>query len=214
MVDSGIRIVLCDSHEVVRCGVRQMLAPFTDIEIAGETDSAAQCLELLQSDPPHMAVIELDLRDRNGLDLIEEITSTRTHPKVLIFSGRDERQFGTRSLRLGADGFVSKRDSTEQLASAIRSIARGRKHLSGTLAGALADAVGNPCMAMPEEHLAPREFAVFRSIAEGVGLTAIGNELGLSVKTVATYRARVLDKLGARTNADLVRLAFDHNILR
>lgn len=209
-----IRIVLLDAHEITRDGVRAIVARCPDMALVGEAASAAELLALLSSADPHIVVLEVELPDCNGLEFIAKLKKSRPNTRVLVLSLHGEPRFGVRALRQGADGFLSKCGPSVRIVDAIRMVADGRKYLSPALAEILASAVADPRSAAPHEHLTARELDVFLRIARGQSLTGIGVDLGLSVKTVATYRARVLEKTASRSNADLTRLAVSYDMLR
>lgn len=214
MSSQPIRIVLVDDHEVVRDGVRARLGGMDEFDIVGEADTAASALERVRMLVPDVVVLDIGLPDRNGLDIVAELKALAPRVRILILSGYPEAQYGVRCLKLGADGYLSKSSPAFQLPEGIRKVAGGGKYLSATLAEALAASVGDRRMAPPHEQLSSRELDVFLRIARGQSLTAIGQELGLSVKTVGTYRARVLEKTSSHSNADLTRLALTYNMLQ
>jgi DNA-binding NarL/FixJ family response regulator len=158
-------------------------------------------------------VLDTAPHDRSGLEPIREIKVRSPGARILVFSAHDDMQFGVRCLRVGADGFLSKREPTARLVEAVRKIGRGGKHLSLALAEALATSVGERRVTHPQEQLSTRELDVFLRIASGQGLTTIGHDLGLSVKTVGTYRSRILEKTGSHSNADLTRLALMYEMI-
>lgn len=209
-----IRIVLLDAHEITRDGVRAIVARCPDMALVGEAANAAELLALLPSTDPHVVVAEVELPDCNGLEFIAELKKSRPAARMLVLSVHGEAQFGVRALRQGADGYLSKSGPSERIVDAIRKLADGGKYLSATLAEILANAVADPRSAAPYEHLTARELDVFLRIARGQSLTGIGGDLGVSVKTVATYRARILEKTASRSNADLTRLAISYDMLR
>lgn len=214
MSPQPIRVALVDDHEIVRVGVRTVLENDPEFLIVGEAHSAQTALALLRSNAVHVAVLDIALPDRNGLDIVAELKDQLPLLRILILSGHPEAQYGVRCLKLGADGYLSKSSPARFLPEAVRKVAGGGKYLSATLAEALAASVGDRRMAAPHEQLSSRELDVFLRIARGQSLTAIGHELGLSVKTVGTYRARVLEKTSSHSNADLTRLALTYNMLQ
>lgn len=209
-----VRVVLVDDHEIVRDGMRARLTDQDGLVIVGECGSAEDALQLAHDLAPNVVVLDIGLPDRSGLDIVTELKATVPQARILIFSGHTETQYGVRCLKLGADGFLSKASPSHLLVEAVRKVASGGKYLSPTLAEALAASVGDKKMAAPHEQLSSRELDVFLRIARGQSLTAISHELGLSVKTVGTYRARVLEKTSSHSNADLTRLALTYNMLQ
>lgn len=214
MIRRPIRILLLDAHEITRAGLRALFARCADIELVTEAGSVAECLARLADADPDVIVLEVELPDGNGLELIAQLKKLRPQTRILVLSVYAEAQLGVRSLRQGADGYVSKSTPAIRIIEAIHKLVEGRKYLSAELAEILAAAVADPRSAAPYEHLTSRELDVFLRIARGQSLTGIGADLGLSVKTVATYRARILEKTASRTNADLTRLALSYDMLR
>jgi two-component system, NarL family, invasion response regulator UvrY len=205
------RVLLVDDHEVVRKGIRLILEDrITDIEIAeaGNGDEA-----LARLDEHHDAVIlDLSMPGRSGIDLLVEIKHRFPKLPVLIMSLHAEEQFAVRALRAGAAGYLTKSAASEQLAIAFERIVRGGRYISEAIAERLAaDASG--ATASPHERLSDREFEVMRGIASGETVGEIATRMHLSVKTVSTYRARLLDKMGMENNAELTRYAIQTGLV-
>jgi DNA-binding NarL/FixJ family response regulator len=206
------RVLLVDDHAVVRRGVRAILEdemPGISVAEAASGDEALVAL----ADPPDAIVLDLSMPGRDGFDLLAEIK--HRHPKlpVLIMSLHGEEQFALRALRAGASGYLTKSAAPEQLVSAITKLLRGGRYISESLAERLAADVGGSAPESPHERLSDREFDVMRGIASGRSVSEIAAQMHLSVKTVSTYRTRLLEKMGMSTNAELTRYALEAGLV-
>jgi DNA-binding NarL/FixJ family response regulator len=205
------RVLLVDDHEVVRKGLRAILDDkFAGIAVA-EASTGDEALAQL-TEPFDAVILDLSMPGRSGIDLLAEIK--HRHPKlpVLIMSLHGEEQFAVRALRAGASGYLTKSAAPEQLISAFERVVRGGRYVSETLAERLAVAVGGDAGA-PHDRLSQREFEVMRGIASGESVGEIAGRMHLSVKTVSTYRARLLEKMGMATNSELTRYAIQNGLV-
>ncbi|HUS31702.1 MAG TPA: response regulator transcription factor [Kofleriaceae bacterium] len=206
------RILLVDDHVVVRRGVRAILEDhFPGIHVA-EANNGDEALAAL-AQPFDAVVLDLSMPGRSGFDLLSEIKHRYPKLPVLIMSLHDEEQFAVRALRAGAAGYLTKAAASEQLVAAISKITRGSKYISDTLAERLATDVGGDHIASRHERLSDREFDVMRGIASGSSVSEIAAQMHLSVKTVSTYRTRLLEKMGMSTNAELTRYAIENGLV-
>lgn len=206
------RVLLVDDHAVVRRGVRAILEDHfagVSIDEAGNGDEAlAKVAEAFDA-----IVLDLSMPGRDGFDLLAEIKHRVPKTPILIMSLHSEDQFAMRALRAGASGYLTKSAAPEQLINAVTKIMRGGKYISETLAERLAlDATGGGSD-MPHERLSDREFDVMRGIASGSSVSEIAAQMHLSVKTVSTYRARLLEKMGMSSNAELTRYALERGLV-
>lgn len=206
------RVLLVDDHAVVRRGVRAILEeemPGVSIGEAGNGDEALAAL----AEKFDAVVLDLSMPGRDGFDLLTEIK--HRHPKlpVLIMSLHGEEQFALRALRAGAAGYLTKSTAPEQLVAAVTKVLRGGRYISESLAERLAEEVGTATTANPHERLSDREFDVMRGIASGRSVSEIAAQMHLSVKTVSTYRTRLLDKMGMTSNAELTRYALEAGLV-
>ena len=211
---SGAHVLLVDDHAVVRRGVREILAETLDRANFTEAATASETLHHLRSAACDLVVLDLSLPDRPGLDVLKEIKHLRPDCPVLILSVHSEDQFALRTLQAGAAGYLAKETVPEALAGAVRKALAGGTYVSPSLGEALAARLSRREAATGHERLSDREFQVLRMIAEGVGNKQIGGHLLLSPKTVSTYRSRILEKLGLRTNAEIVRYAIEHRMVQ
>jgi DNA-binding NarL/FixJ family response regulator len=204
------RVLLVDDHEVVRKGLRAILDDrFAGIEVA-EASSGDEALAALAG-PFDAVILDLSMPGRSGIDLLAEIKHRHPRLPVLIMSLHGEEQFAVRALRAGASGYLTKSAAPEQLISAFERIVRGGRYVSETLAERLAAAIGGDAGA-PHDRLSQREFEVMRGIASGETVGEIAGRMHLSVKTVSTYRARLLEKMGMATNSELTRYALQNGL--
>ena len=207
-----IRVLVADDHAVVRRGLRQMLAETGDVAVAAEAATAAEALDLVRAQAFDVVVLDLSLPGRGGLDLLGEIKALRPELAVLVLTMHPERQYAVRALKAGAAGYLTKETAPDLLVDALRRVAAGGRYVSPGLAEALADHVEKGREGAPHESLSDREFAVFRMLAAGRTVGQIAEELSLSVKTVSTYRTRLLEKMGLASNAELMQYAFRHKL--
>ncbi len=208
-----IRILLIDDHRMARNGVRLMLGCEPDLAVTGEADTAASALVLIRSASFDVALLDLGLPDKNGLDLLRQLHDTAPAMAILVVSMYAEEIYAVRALKLGAAGYLTKNSSTDTLIAAVRKAAAGGKYVTPSLLQKLAGMLGNGAPALPHESLSDRELEIFRMIASGESLVAIAAALHLSPSTVTTHRARILEKMGMKTNAELTRYGLDHGML-
>ena len=207
------RILLVDDHAVVRRGVRAILEDqLPGAQVAEAADGDAALLAL--GERFDALVLDLSMPGRSGIDLLAEIKHRHPQLPVLIMSLHGEEQFAVRALRAGASGYLTKSTAPEQLVAAVTKIARGGRYVSESLAERLAAGLGGGSLASAtHERLSDREFDVMRGIASGKSVSDIAADMRLSVKTVSTYRARLLEKMGMENNAELTRYALEHGLV-
>ena len=207
------RVLLVDDHAVVRRGLQQILAAALPDAEFGEAGTAAESLDLLARGPWDLALVDLSLPGPDGLSLLAEIRRLHPQTRTLVVSAYPEEEFALRCLRNGAAGYVTKASAPEELAAAVRKVLVGGRYVTAALAEKLATAVGGQLAGERHELLSNREFQVLRLVATGHSLREIAAELGLSEKTVATYRSRIAVKLNASTNVELTRYALIHKLV-
>ncbi|MGF6267270.1 DNA-binding NarL/FixJ family response regulator [Paraburkholderia youngii] len=207
-----IRVLLVDDHTVVRNGVRLMLSSATDIEVTGEAANAAEAMHALDNQHYDVALVDIALPGKNGLDLLKTLRVQRPKLAVLILSTYSEDIYAMRALKLGAAGYLTKDSSAAMLVEAVRKASNGTKYVSPTLAQKFATMLGGKT-GSTHEALSNRELEVLKLLARGKSLVEIGERLHLSPKTVTTYRARILEKMGLGNNAELTRYALENGLL-
>ncbi len=207
------RFLVVDDHVAIRQGLERILAAtFTDAEIHS-AGTPAEVLEKVAANGFELIVLDLSLPGRGGLDLIKQIKDLNPTAKILIYTVHPDEQLGVRCLRAGADGYVTKDRPIEELIEAIQRIIQGRKYISPHLAEILAQSVASGSKGASLDALSDRELQVLRMLASGKGATDIAETLHLSIKTVSTYRARLLEKLNLETTADLIRFALEQGLV-
>lgn len=208
-----MRILLADDHAVVRHGLKQILSESFPSAVCDEASSGEQALELVQANNPSVVVLDMSLPDQSGLEVLRSIH--RSHPKlpVVVLSAHPEEQFAVRTLKAGASGYLNKESAPEELVKAIRSAVRGGRYVSPRLAEKLAFDLQFVSARPVHETLSDREYQVMVMIAGGISLKEIANRLSVSIKTVSTYRSRVLEKLHLKSNAELVRYALQNRLI-
>ncbi len=212
MTTQKIRVLLVDDHAIARNGVRLMLGTADEIEVAGEAGNAQDAMQLLQGDSFDVALVDITMPGKNGLDLLRSLRTERPRMAVLMLSTYSEEIYAVRALKLGAAGYLTKDVPTSVLVAAVRKAAAGGKHVSPAMLEKLASLIGGGGSAS-HEALSNRELEVFKLIAAGESLVQVGKVLHLSPNTVTTYRARILEKMGMSSNAELTRYALENGII-
>jgi len=211
--DTMIRVLVADDHPLIRSGLKQILAQEPDVAVLGEAGDSEQLLELLEQQAWDVVLLDITMPGRGGLDALHEIRRRRPALPVLVLSVHAEEQFALRAIKAGASGYLSKTDPPSEIVRAIRKVVSGKKYVSATLAETLANAIESGSDRPPHESLSDREFQVMCKMASGRTVSQIAVEISLSVKTVSTYRARVLEKMNMRTNAELTRYAIQNGLV-
>jgi DNA-binding NarL/FixJ family response regulator len=208
-----IKVLIADDHTIVRDGLRRLVDAESDMAVAGEAQNGNEVLEMVRHAPVDVVLLDISMPGRNGLETLKELK--RQHPSIaaIILSMHPKDQYAVRVLRAGASGYITKESAPEELIQAIRKAFAGEKFISPDVAELLADYIERGETGEPHRVLSDREFEVFRKIAQGKTVTQISKELFLSVKTVSTYRTRVVEKTGLTTNAAIVQYCRDHKIV-
>ena len=207
-----ILVLLVDDHALVRRGLAELLAAEPDIRVAGEAADADEALAILAKAPVDMVLLDLSLPGRGGFELLGEIRRDHATVRTIVLSAHDAVQSGVRAVRVGAAGFVSKGGPPSEVLTAIRSVARTGRYISPELATALADFAQLNRSEIAHHDLSSREFEVFRRLAAGRSVSEIAHDMALSVKTISTFKTRIMQKLGMRTTAELLRYALEHRL--
>jgi DNA-binding NarL/FixJ family response regulator len=207
------KIFLADDHALFRSGLRRILEDeFAGVDIE-EASSSSETLHMLRRGGADVLILDIAMSDKNSLQILPEIKALHPSMPVLILSMYDERQFVVQALRAGVSGYLTKEHAPDELIRAIRTILAGRRYIGESMAEQIADhlAAGDASR-LPHETLSTREYEVLLLIASGMPLSQIAGKLALSVKTVSTYRARILEKMGLHSNADLIRYVVMHGL--
>lgn len=208
-----IKVLIADDHALFRDGLRRIFSETEDIEVVAEAVDGKDILKKAREYEWDIILLDINLPDINGLDILKRILSVNTAARILVLSMYPEEEYAIRAIRSGASGYLTKDSPTDQLINVIRRLARGGKYVNPELAEKL---LFNPVLdsaALTHTTFSDRELHVFKMIVSGESLTAIANKLSLSVKTVSTYRSRILEKMNMKNNAQLVRYAIQHRLV-
>jgi len=208
-----IRAIVVDDHVAVRHGLAQMLAEEFPGSVVETTDQTQHAVELLEKAAWNLVILDLNLPGRGGLEAIRLFKDANPAAGILVYTVHPEDQFGVRALRAGAEGYITKDRPAAEFLQAVRQVASGKRYVGPVLADCLANLVFRPAGATPHATLSDREHQILRMIGAGKAPTDIANELNLSIKTVSTYRARILTKLDLSTTADLIRYALENKLV-
>ena len=208
-----IKVLIADDHAVVRQGLKQILSEQPDMKVLGEAGSVPELLDHIRKQQWDIVVLDISMPGRGGLEGLKELKQEQPKLPVLILSIHPEDQFAVRALKTGASGYLTKDSAPEELVQAIRKVLTGRKYISPGLAEKLATDLQTDTARPLHEALSDREFQILRLIASGISVTEIANKLSLSVKTVSTYRTRILEKMKMKTSAELMRYAIKHQLV-
>lgn len=210
---SGHRILIVDDHPIVRQGLKQILADAAEIGEIVEAATPQDALDLVRRRKWDVIILDIGLPGRGGLEVLKDIKREVPRLPVLILSMHAEDQYAVRSIRAGAAGYLTKEAATENLIEAVRKVASGGRYISPELADRLATELTVDVDRPLHASLSDREFEVLRSIASGQTVGEIADRLSLSVKTVSTYRARILEKMHLKNNAELMQYVLTHHLL-
>jgi two-component system invasion response regulator UvrY len=208
-----IRALIADDHAVVRQGLKQILGDTPEMLVAGEATTGQEVLDKVRAEAWDVVILDISMPDRSGLDVLKQLKSERPKLPVLVLSMHSEDQYAVRVLKAGASGYLTKDSAPDELVKAIRKVVSGGRYVSSFLAEKLAFEIGTDSSRLPHETLSDREFQVLRLIAAGKSVTEIAAELSLSVKTVSTYRTRMLQKMNLGTNAELIYYAIRNHLI-
>jgi len=212
MRDKRIRVLLVDDHAIVRTGVRLMLSSEDDLCVEGEAGTADEALQLVSKQDFDVALVDIAMPGRNGLDLLRLLRNEKPRLAILMLSTYAEDIYAVRALKLGAAGYIAKDSSSSTLVNAVRKVAAGGKYVSPALVEKLATIVGGDSVSS-HEALSNRELEVLKLIAAGESLVNIATKLHLSPHTVTTYRTRILRKMGLTSNAEMTRFAIENGLI-
>jgi two-component system, NarL family, invasion response regulator UvrY len=209
----GIRIIVADDHPIVRAGLREIIARERDMSIAAEAQTSQEVFEALARQPADVLILDVMMPGRGGMEVVKLLRQERPELPVLILSVFPEDQLAVRALRAGAAGYLTKDSATAELVGAIRKVVGGGKYVSPSVAEKLARELSGHAGQAPHDKLSDREYQILRMIVKGKTVGDIAEELALSVKTISTYRTRMMEKLNVKTTADLVRYALAERLV-
>ncbi len=208
-----IKILIADDHAIVREGLKQILSESPDLVVVAEASTGQEVLEKIGKNDLDLVVLDIAMPGRGGLDILKEIKSQRPRLSVLMLSMYPEEQYAVRVLKSGASGYLTKESAPSELVKAIRQISQGKKYISPSLAEKLAIDLEISPDRPPHETLSDREYQVMCMIASGKTLREIADGLSLSIKTISTYRSRILEKMNMKTNAELTHYAIKNRLV-
>jgi two-component system, NarL family, invasion response regulator UvrY len=208
-----LNVLLVDDHEIVREGLKRVLSQALSEVSFFESGTGQSAMDTVRKEDIHIAILDINLPDKDGLELLKEIKLHRPSLPVLILSLYEERQYALRALKSGASGYLTKEMAGESLAAAVQKVLRGGIYISPALAERMGRDLIGQGSELPHETLSDREYEVLRLLSKGKSLTEIAGMLSLSDKTISTYRARMLQKLRLKTNAALIRYSLDHGLV-
>ncbi len=208
-----MHILITDDHAVVRRGLREILADSLEGATFSEAGNADEALRAMARQAVHILVLAINMPGRSGLDLLKDVKAMYPKVPVIVLSVQSEDQYAVRCLRAGASAYINKDSAPEELAKAARKVLSGGRYVGAGLAEKLVTILDDRHGQPPHQLLSDRELEVMLMIASGLSLTEIGNRLHVSAKTVSTYRARVMDKMQTKSNAELTRYAVTHQLI-
>lgn len=208
-----IRLVLADDHTIVREGLKQVLAADSEIAVAGEASNGHEVLERVRNLDFDLLLLDMSMPGKSGIELIKQVRAEKPKLRILILSMHEEPQYAVRAIKAGASGYLTKDSASAQLVAAICKVASGGAFISAEVAEQLALDAMPQAEGPPHRALSDREFQVFQLLVSGKSVTEIGNALNLSVKTVSTHKAHIMQKMGMSNQAALIRYAISNGLL-
>jgi DNA-binding NarL/FixJ family response regulator len=208
-----IRLLIADDHAVVRRGLKEILTAESDMVLVGEARSGPELLALARKERVDVVVLDITMPGRSGLEVLKELRQELPRVRILVLSMHPEDQYAVRALRAGAAGYLTKESAPDELVKAIRRIVAGGRYVSASLAEHLALGLSDDAERSPHERLSDREYQVLCLLASGKSVSDVAEDLALSVKTVSTYRARILEKMNLKNNAELTRYAIENHLV-
>ena len=207
------RILIADDHTVVRLGIKQILSIAFPLALIEDVTNAEDLLKKVTQEKWDVVISDISMPGRNGLEMIPEIRKVHPGLPVLILSMYSEEHYGLRAIKAGASGYLMKEMAAGELVIAVKKVLAGKKYISPVIAEKLASAIERNQEKSPYQNLSNRELQVFKMIADGNGVSDIASKLSIKLSTVSTYRARIMEKMHLKSNADLIRYAFENKLL-
>jgi two-component system invasion response regulator UvrY len=208
-----IKILIADDHPIVRAGFKQVISDMPDMLVADEAGNGQEALAYIRKKDYDLVLLDISMPGRSGLEVLKDLKSEKPKLPVLILSIYPEEQYAIRALRAGASGYMTKDSAPNELIAAIRKISEGGKYISASLAEKLTYYLDGDASRPPQEALSDREYQVMLMIASGKTVTQIADELCLSVKTISTYRAHILEKMKMKNNAEITLYAVQNKLV-
>lgn len=206
-------ILLVDDHSIVRQGLRNLIELEQGLQVTGEASTGVEAINLVRANKYDIVILDISMPDKNGVDTLQDLRRISPDLPVLILSGYAEKQYALNLIRNGCQGYLSKDAEADEIIRAIRTITSGKHYISSGLAELMTTELRQPSEKLLHELLSKREFQVFLKLAGGLSPTDIADELHISIKTVSTYRTRILEKMNLKTNADLIYYAIKNHLV-
>ena len=209
----ALRILIVDDHVIIRQGLKQILADQFPRAVFGEANNGQEALEQIYKQPWNIVLLDITMPGKSGLDILKQVIDAQSNMAVLVLSMHPGGSYAVRVLKTGAAGYITKNTASEEVVNAVKKVIAGGKYVSAALAENLATSLNSPVGKAPHEILSDREYQVMRLIAIGRSVKEIAFELSLSVKTISTYRTRIMDKMKLKTNAEIIRYAVHEKLV-
>lgn len=208
-----IRIAVCDDHQIVRAGFKQIFSEVSDFEVVAEATTGREALEIARKEACDVMLLDISMPDQSGIDTLRTIKQGQPDLPILILSGYPAQQYAVNLLKMGANGYLNKECDADELIKAVRTVSTGRRYVSADVGEILAQGFDHDAETALHTELSDREFQVFLRLAKGESVSDIAVTLSLSVKTISTYRTRVMEKMNLQSNCDLTYYAMKNNLL-
>lgn len=208
-----IKVLIADDHTLIRKGLKQILDDSPDMRVTGEAETGLQAIQMARENPYDMILLDISLPDKNGIDVLKQLKANNPDVPVLMLSMHAEDQYAVRSMKAGASGYINKQGAPSQLLTAIRTVAGGKKYISNALAEQLANGLSQGFQELRHQTLSDREYQTLCLMASGKKLSEMAKIMSLSTKTVSVYRARLLEKMNLKTNAEAIHYAISNHLI-
>ena len=208
-----INILVVDDHALIRKGLKMLLEESPDFQIKGEASTGIQAVKMMREQHFDLVLLDMSLPDQHGMDVLKQLKSEQSDIKIIVLSMYPEEQYGLRALKAGASGYINKQSASEKLVGAIKQVTSGKKYISETLAEQLLSNLVGDSQDVPHQSLSNREFQTLCLMSSGNSLTEISEIMNLSPKTISVYRARMLEKMGFKNNAEAVHYAIANRLV-
>jgi DNA-binding NarL/FixJ family response regulator len=209
-----IKVLIADDHAILRRGLKQILAEIPSVEVVDEAMNGIEVLSMVGKKRYDLILLDIAMPGRNGLDVLKQLKAEKPDLPILMLSMHPEEQYALRALKAGASGYLTKESAPDELINAVQKILQGGKYVSESLAEWFVSDLSKPVNKAPHQILSDREYQIMCMLAAGKSVSEIGEELALSVKTVSTYRTRILTKMDMKSNADITRYALENSLLQ
>lgn len=208
-----IKLGIVDDHAIVRTGLKEYFSHHTDLQVVAEGANGKEAIDMVRAHTLDVLIMDLSMPELSGLDALPLLRAKAPDVGILVFSTYPQEHYAVNLIRQGASGYISKESDPKEIIEAVRTIALGKRYISPEVAQLLAQQLGKATVSAPHEQLSEREFQVFIKLAQGQSPTDIANELALSIKTVSTYRTRLMEKMALSTNSDLTYYALKNGLI-